>query len=166
MITIMKANEMMPSCAIENCTPVVLAIMKVAVAVPGPPSTRAKVPMNSATSLRESVTSAMAAPTAPPGQPWTSPPLGEENLENVFGRAERCFAEVSALPGPVSIAIAAPIGTWHAGASGTAGGRPGVPARQLVDRTVDPTVRALLACLPGVAFPGFRAARCGRRGRG
>jgi len=92
--------------------------------------------------------------------------LGEENLENVFGRAERCFAEVSALPGPVSIAIAAPIGTWHAGASGTAGGRPGVPARQLVDRTVDPTVRALLACLPGVAFPGFRAARCGRRGRG
>src|SRR5207248_2644079 len=82
MITIMKANEMMPSCAIENCTPVVLAIMNVAAAVPGPHSTSAAVPMNSATSLRESVTSAMAAPTAPPGQPWTSPPLGEENLEN------------------------------------------------------------------------------------
>src|SRR2546421_361152 len=59
MITIMKANEMMPSWAIENCTPVVLAIMKVAAAVPGPQITRAAVPRNSAARRLEKVTSAM-----------------------------------------------------------------------------------------------------------
>src|SRR5438477_8215398 len=58
---------MMPSCAMENCTPVDLAIMKVAAAVPGPPRTSAKVPMNSATSLRGKVTSAITVPTAPAG---------------------------------------------------------------------------------------------------
>src|SRR2546423_7494114 len=89
MITIMKANEMMPSWAMENCTPVVLAIMKVAAAVPGPPSTSAKVPMNSASSLRGKVTSAIATP---------------QGLETLFGRAERCFAEVSASVAPLSIA--------------------------------------------------------------
>src|SRR6059058_4130344 len=61
----MNANEMTPSWAIENATPVDLAIMKVAAAVPGPPMTRAAVPMNSAAYLREAVTSAIAPPTAP-----------------------------------------------------------------------------------------------------
>src|SRR5947207_6331218 len=65
MITIMKANEMMPSWAMENATPVDLAIMKVAAAVPGPQMTSAAVPMNSAASFLERVTSAIDPPTTP-----------------------------------------------------------------------------------------------------
>src|SRR2546421_7427028 len=64
MITIMKANEMMPSWAMENWTPVDLAIMKVAAAVPGPQITSAAVPMNSAASFWAKVTSDMRPP------PW------------------------------------------------------------------------------------------------
>src|SRR5437763_12882478 len=78
MITIMKANEMMPSWAIENCTPVVLAIMKVAAAVPGPQITRAAVPRNSAARRLEKVTSAMrsAQNSHRNGSHGTSPPSG------------------------------------------------------------------------------------------
>ena len=61
----MNANEMMPSCAIENATPLDLAITPVAAAVPGPHTTKAAVPTNSATSLRETVTSAIDPPTTP-----------------------------------------------------------------------------------------------------
>jgi hypothetical protein len=46
----------MPSSAIENATPVDLAIMNVAAAVPGPHTTRAAVPMNSAATFREGFT--------------------------------------------------------------------------------------------------------------
>src|SRR5438034_4052854 len=78
MITIMKANEMMPSCAIENATPVDLATTKVAAAVPGPQMTSAAVPMNSAASFLGRVTSAIDPPTTPRIEgPWTSPPSGE-----------------------------------------------------------------------------------------
>src|SRR6266536_1640037 len=55
----MNANEIMPSCAIENATSVDLAIMKVAAAVPGPQTTRAAVPTNSAANRLEKVTSAI-----------------------------------------------------------------------------------------------------------
>src|SRR2546421_1270046 len=59
MITIMNANEMMPNWAIENATPVDLAIMNVAAAVPGPQITRAPVPTNSAANFLDRVTSAI-----------------------------------------------------------------------------------------------------------
>src|SRR2546421_5537247 len=96
MITIMKANEMMPSWAMENATPVDLAIMNVAAAVPGPQITRAAVPMNSAASFLDVVTSAIGPPAAPQrAGPRTSPPSGEDGGtgEKVFGCAEQCFAE-------------------------------------------------------------------------
>src|SRR5436190_24313233 len=50
---------MMPNWAIENATPVDLAITPVAAAVPGPQMTSAAVPMNSAASFLEVVTSAI-----------------------------------------------------------------------------------------------------------
>src|SRR5689334_24265776 len=92
----MNANEMMPSCAIENATLVDLATMKVAAAVPGPQRTRAAVPMNSAASFLEVVTSAIDPPaTSRKTGPRTSPPSGEDggSGETVFGRTEQRFAE-------------------------------------------------------------------------
>src|SRR5215471_16103982 len=76
MITIMNANEITPSCAIENGTFVDLAIMNVAAAVPGPQITRAAVPTNSAATLREKVTSAIrpAHNSRWHGSRGTSPP--------------------------------------------------------------------------------------------
>src|SRR5438309_12115188 len=60
----MNANATTPSCAIENGTPVDLAITPVAAAVPGPQTTSAAVPTNSAAILRTTGTSAMASPHA------------------------------------------------------------------------------------------------------
>ena len=87
MITIMKANEMMPSCAIENATPLDLAIMPVAAAVPGPQITKAAVPMNSAVSFRDVVTSAIASSTTPrwPGIVDFTPFGTDSNIGIVFG---------------------------------------------------------------------------------
>src|SRR5262245_9915756 len=60
----MNASAITPRWAAENATPVDLATIRVAVAVPGPQATRAAVPRNSAASLRESWTSAMGSPDA------------------------------------------------------------------------------------------------------
>src|SRR5437763_5310703 len=96
MITIMNANEMMPNCAIENGTPVDLAIMNVAAAVPGPQITRAAVPTNSAAKRLEKVTSAIgsARNSRWRGGCGTSPPSEArgELSETTFGCAEQRFA--------------------------------------------------------------------------
>src|SRR2546430_5286949 len=72
----MNANAITPSCAIENGTPVDFAITPVAAAVPGPHTTSAAVPTNSAATLRTTGTSAMASLTL---------------NETLFGDAERRF---------------------------------------------------------------------------
>src|SRR4029450_10706980 len=77
----MKPNEMRANWAIENATPVDLAIMKVAAAVPGPHTTNAAVPTNSAASFLEDVTSAINPARDATTAPRTSPPSGERGLE-------------------------------------------------------------------------------------
>src|SRR5213593_3813084 len=59
MITMVNASAMTPRSAIENATPLVLAITTVAAAVPGPQTTRAAVPRNSAATFREKDASAL-----------------------------------------------------------------------------------------------------------
>src|SRR5947207_7518465 len=61
MITIMNANAITPSWAIENATPLERAITPVAAAVPGPHTTNAAVPTNSAAIFRENDASALDA---------------------------------------------------------------------------------------------------------
>src|SRR5438874_5363170 len=61
MITIMNANAITPSWAIENATPAERAITPVAAAVPGPHTTNAAVPTNSAATFRENDASALDA---------------------------------------------------------------------------------------------------------
>src|SRR6266516_5421665 len=65
----MNANAMTPNWAIENGTPVDVAITPVAAAVPGPQITSAAVPMNSAATLREKDTSALEAIVRPNSRP-------------------------------------------------------------------------------------------------
>src|SRR5436309_5530689 len=109
MITIMNANEMMPNWAIENATPVDLAIMNVAAAVPGPQITRAPVPTNSAANFLDRVTSAIrsAHNTRGTGAVSLTSFRGYEvsGGETMFGYTERYFAEVSASIRVVSIGV-------------------------------------------------------------
>src|SRR5256885_6346293 len=109
MITIMNANEMMPNWAIENATPVDLAIMNVAAAVPGPQITRAPVPTNSAANFLDRVTSAIrsAHNTRGTGAVSLTSFRGYEvsGGETMFGSTEHYFAEVSASIRVVSIGV-------------------------------------------------------------
>src|SRR2546423_12557929 len=65
----MNANAMTPNWAIENGTPVDLAMTPVAAAVPGPQTTNAAVPTNSAATLREKDASALDAIVCPDSRP-------------------------------------------------------------------------------------------------
>src|SRR2546430_17267550 len=65
MITVMNASAMTLRSGIENAIPADLAIMKVAVADPGPQITRAAGPRNSAATFREYDASALEAIARP-----------------------------------------------------------------------------------------------------
>src|SRR4051794_347775 len=91
----MNANAMTPSWAIENATPLALAITPVAAAVPGPQITRAPVPRNSAATFRENDASALEA-ISRPQHPAADPQLLRRgpSAETLFGSAEQGFAEL------------------------------------------------------------------------
>src|SRR2546430_13301403 len=102
----MNANEMTPNCAIENATPLDLAITPVAAAVPDPKITRAAVPTNSAANFREKATSAIDPPTTPRhtgAVSLTSFKGGTKCGRGVVRLYRTMFRRVSARVTPVSI---------------------------------------------------------------
>src|SRR2546421_835179 len=84
MMTIMKARAMTPSWAIENATPDERASTVVAAAVPGPHTTNAAVPKNSAVSLRYSRLRTMDPPDA--RNLWRA-----GGYKTAFGTPEQCL---------------------------------------------------------------------------
>src|SRR5439155_19203009 len=94
----MDANAMTPNWAIEKATPVDLAMTPVAAAVPGPQTTRAAVPRNSAATFRESDASALDA-ICRPARSRDAATAGPQLLQRgpktdtLFGSAKQSSAE-------------------------------------------------------------------------
>src|SRR4029453_3591584 len=145
----MNANEMMPSWAIENATPLDLAMTPVAAAVPGPQITRAAVPMNSAASFREDVTSAMYPPTTPQ-RGDASGVRGPHLLRASAGDwKERCSARPNGVPSSLSFGEADVNGRY-------ASGRPQAPHRRGPSVIADSRRFHWLGTLLGRAHRGRR----------
>src|SRR5437867_9873535 len=102
MITMVNASATTPRSAIENATPLVLAITTVAAAVPGPQTTRAAVPRNSAATFRGRDASALEPidrPRHPGGVAGLNSSDKRSDIGTPFGQAEQHSADRPPLRG-------------------------------------------------------------------